>query len=59
MSDNKKQKHLCPKLPEGLDKVTPQGWSGESAETARRMWFAWLRIVDKQRPLARNTNGPR
>lgn len=59
MADTKKEKHKCPKLPEGLGKVTPAGWQGESFEDAKRMWFAWLRILEKQRPQPRNTNGPR
>ena len=59
MAKEKKSKHKCPKLPEELDKVTPQGWNGESVEVARAMWYAWLRLVAKQRPLPRNTTGER
>lgn len=56
MADKKKQKHQCPKLPEGLAKVTPEAWNGEDAEKAKAMWFAWLRIVAKQRPQPRKTH---
>jgi hypothetical protein len=56
MADSKKLKHRCPPLPEELGKVTPAGWNGEDAAKAKAMWFAWLRIVAAQRPLARKTH---
>ena len=56
MADNKKQKHRCPALPEGLSKITPEGWNGEDVDKAKAMWFAWLRIVSRQQPLARKTH---
>jgi len=56
MSDKKKHKHRCPALPEGLAKVTPAGWNGESADEAKRMWYAWLRIIQMQRPNQRKVN---
>lgn len=57
--DKKKEKHKCPKLPEGLSKITPAGWQGESVDKAQASWYAWLRIVQRLQPLPRNTNGPR
>lgn len=56
MATGKKEKHRCPALPEGLEKVTPQGWNGESAEQAKKLWYAWLRIVQKQQPMKRRTH---
>lgn len=59
MSDKKREKHKCPRLPDNLSKVTPQGWHGESVDQAKQMWYAWVRIVSRQTPMPRNTNGPR
>ena len=56
MANSKKEKHRCPALPEGLGKITPAAWNGEDAAKAKAMWFAWLRIVAAQRPLARKTH---
>lgn len=56
MADKKKLKHRCPALPEGLGKVTPEGWNGEDAQKAKAMWFAWLRVVAMQKPLARKNH---
>jgi hypothetical protein len=56
MADKKKLKHRCPALPEELGKVTPEGWNGEDAAKAKSMWFAWLRTLERQRPLARRTH---
>jgi len=55
MAKNKKEKHKCPALPEGLGKVTPDGWNGQDAATAKAMWFAWLRILNRQKPQPRKT----
>ena len=56
MADSKKQKHRCPALPEELKRITPDAWNGEDAAKAKAMWFAWLRLLNNQRPLPRKTH---
>lgn len=55
MANSKKEKHKCPPLPEGLGRITPAGWNGESPAQAKAMWYAWLRVLNNVRPLPRKT----
>lgn len=44
----KKKGHDCPKIPSDWSrKMTGPAWNGESPEKARRMWYQWLRDLDR------------